>query len=255
MCSFWIWAVSSKLLFFLLRPSLWLPIDYVAPWASTVGLRSCCFFSFVLVLITDRFCCPWASTVGLHFLVACSRPEVSIPACVTAVWSGDFLGNSLSRSAPSRSERAGHFPRFHCLAFSFCGHERCSARFIFSSARTDRLAFVFCSWCLRPGSVLWAKSFHRVQWAKVFPLPVNSLSRSVWILSPEPSPAAVSQRFSLVVPAAQGFFPSDSSFSQGSARERPPSPNGVVWISLLVMPKVAASAPCSFSSDSPVKVL
>jgi hypothetical protein len=54
------------------------------------------------------------------------------------------------------------------------------------------------------------------------------LSRSVWILSPEPSPAAVSQRFSLVVPAAQGFFSSGSLFSQGSTRERPPSPDGVV---------------------------
>jgi hypothetical protein len=49
----------------------------------------------------------------------CSRPEASIPACVTAVrTSVDFPGSSsVSRSAPSRSARAGHSLVFTVLHF------------------------------------------------------------------------------------------------------------------------------------------
>jgi hypothetical protein len=58
-----------------------------------------------------------SSLTQILFPVACSRPEVSIPACVTAVRTGvDFLGSSsILRSAPSRSVQAGHSACLHCL--------------------------------------------------------------------------------------------------------------------------------------------
>jgi hypothetical protein len=57
--------------------------------------------------------------VQTPFPFACSRPEASIPECVTAVRAGvDFPGSSsVWRSARDRSVRAGHSARFPRLVF------------------------------------------------------------------------------------------------------------------------------------------